>query len=97
MAKKPAKNTAAKNQQQQPAPQVPAQRNMVLVTYACFSFKNGNAIKAPLDNAEAGRAVLKDVLASLTSGKPYINEEKGIVFNPTELSHSFLAVEQVAQ
>jgi len=93
----------AKNNRKAPAGSQPAQPSastqaapqIVLMTYACFSFKNGNAIKAPVDNGDVGKAVLRDVLVSLTSGKPYINEEKGIVFNPTELSHAFLAVEQV--
>jgi len=79
----------------QPSTPAPAAPQIVLVSFAVFSFKNGNMIKAPVDNADIGKAILKDVLVSLSTGKPYINEEKGIVFNPTELSHAFLAVEQV--
>lgn len=78
-------------------PAAPVAPNFVLVNYAVFSFKNGTAIKAPIENADAGKAILRDVLVSLTIGKPYINEEKGILFNPSELSHNFLVVEQVQQ
>jgi hypothetical protein len=68
-----------------------------MVHYVCFSFKNGNTIKAPVDSGDSAKAVLRDVLVSVTSGKPYINEEKGILFNPVELSHSFAVVERAAQ
>lgn len=91
-----------RNQRQAPSQQpaanaAPAAPRIMLVNYAVFSFKNGTAIKAPIDTADAGKAILRDVLVSLTSGKPYINEEKGILFNPSELSHNFLVVEQVQQ
>jgi len=49
--------------------------------------------KVAVESLEAGKALLKDIYVALNTGKPYLNEERGLVYNGSEISHAFLTVE----
>jgi len=66
-----------------------------IMRYAVFSMKNGQSVKTPIDGDETGRSILKDCFVTISTGKPYLNEERGILINPVELSHAYLTMEQV--
>jgi predicted aconitase with swiveling domain len=56
---------------------------------------SGTGSKVAVESVEAGKALLKEIFFAINSGKPLINEERGIVYNGTEISHAFLTIEQV--
>lgn len=51
--------------------------------------------KVAIESVEAGKALLKEIFVAISTGKPLINEERGIVYNGTEISHAFLTLEAV--
>jgi hypothetical protein len=51
--------------------------------------------KVAIESVEAGKALLKEIFVAISTGKPLFNEERGLVYNGTEISHAFLTLEQV--
>lgn len=56
---------------------------------------SGTGSKVAIESVEAGKALLKEIFVAISTGKPLINEERGIVYNGTEISHAFLTLEAV--
>ena len=86
--KAPAKKAAPAAQVQMP--------KVTVMPFLVFAFKShSGGIKTPIQDEATGKALLKEIYVSLNEGKPYFNEERGILINPGEVSHVYLAQEQV--
>ena len=71
---------------------------VAVITYVTISFVNNtNSIKIPVDGVETGKKILSEVFSAQRSGKTYYDENRGILFKTSELSHAFLSMEQVKQ
>lgn len=79
-----------------PAGAKAASKQIMVITYAVFAFRNGGGMKTPIESEDAGRAILKEIYVCSDKDKPYLNEERGLFFHPSELSHAYLAKEQQA-
>lgn len=77
-------------------PVAPAAPTIKVVNYIVFAFKgSAQGVKSAIPNEAAGHVILKEVYFAINEGKPYFNEERGLLINASELSNVYLTQEQV--
>jgi hypothetical protein len=86
----------AKPKNTKPAqPAAPAAEQKVVALFVMFAMKTGNPVRTQVGTVQDGAKILKEVYFSINEKKPYLNEERGILINPEEISSVYVIAEQV--
>lgn len=64
--------------------------------FLIVGFKGGETgSKVVIKNIEDGKDLLKEIFVAISTGKPFYDEERGLVYNGFDISHAFLTLEAV--
>lgn len=73
--------------------QAPDVRNFLIVGVK----GNPNGVKVFVESLDVGKNLLNFIYVAISEKKPYINADRGLLFNGTEVTHAFLTLERIQQ